>query len=82
MLILRIWHVYLLFLVKAFLVTVWYAETSGVENVCNLEAAQNAVDLSPTGTLPVKMRKAAGFKFTCIYVDSACQNIATSKRHC
>lgn len=42
---------YLLFLVEALLVTVWYAETSGVENVCNLEAAENALNLSPTGTL-------------------------------
>lgn len=64
---LRIWHVYLLFLVKAFLVTVWYAETSGVENVCNLEAAQNAFDLSPTGTLPAKRGRSAVFKFTCVY---------------
>lgn len=58
----RIWRVYLLFLVKALLVTVWYAETSWVENVCNLEAAENALDLSPTWTLPVKRRRAAVFK--------------------
>lgn len=45
---------YLLFLVEALLVTVWDAKTSGVENVCNLEAAQNALDLSPTGTLQMK----------------------------
>lgn len=62
-------HIYLLFFVKAFLVTVWYAETSGVENVCNLEAAQNAFDLSPTGTLPVKRRRAAVFKFTSAYAN-------------
>lgn len=42
---------YLLFLVKAFLVTVWDAETSGVENVRDLEAAQDALDLPATGTL-------------------------------
>lgn len=41
----------LFFLIEALLVTVWYAETSGVENVCNLEAAQNALYLSSTGTL-------------------------------
>lgn len=62
MLCLRMWHVYLLFLVKAFLVTVWYAESSGVENVCNLEAAENALDLSPTGALPVKRRGAQVYK--------------------
>lgn len=45
---------YLLFLVEALLVTVWYAETSGVENVCNLEAAENALNLSPTGTLQMR----------------------------
>lgn len=45
---------YLLFLIEALLVTVWYAETSGVENVCNLEAAENALNLSPTGTLHIR----------------------------
>lgn len=45
---------YLLFLIEALLVTVWYAETSGVENVCNLEAAENALNLSPTGTLHMR----------------------------
>lgn len=45
---------YLFFLIEALLVTVWYAETSGVENVCNLEAAENALNLSPTGTLQMK----------------------------
>uniref|UniRef100_A0A3B4VC11 Uncharacterized protein n=1 Tax=Seriola dumerili TaxID=41447 RepID=A0A3B4VC11_SERDU len=45
---------YLLFLIEALLVTVWYAETSGVENVCNLEAAENALNLSPTGTLQMR----------------------------
>lgn len=45
---------YLLFLIEALLVTVWYAETSGVENVCNLEAAENALNLSPTGTLQLR----------------------------
>lgn len=45
---------YLLFLVESLLVTVWYAETSGVENVCDLEAAENALNLSPTGTLQMR----------------------------
>ena len=45
---------YLLFLIEALLVTVRYAETSGVQNVCNLEAAENALDLSPTGTLQTR----------------------------
>lgn len=47
---------YLLFLVETLLVTVWYAETSGVENVRNLEAAENALNLSPTGTLHMKQQ--------------------------
>lgn len=42
---------YLFFLIEALLVTVWYAETSGVQDVCNLEAAEDALNLSPTGTL-------------------------------
>lgn len=46
--------IYLLFLIEALLVTVWYAETSGVENVCNLEAAENALNLSPAGTLQMR----------------------------
>lgn len=62
---LRFGRVYLLFLVKAFLVTVWYAETSGVENVCDLEAAQDAFDLPPTGTLAGRSR-AAAFRLTCV----------------
>lgn len=62
MLCLGMWHVYLLFLVKAFLVTIWYAESSGVENVCNLEAAENALDLPPTGTLPGRRRGAEVYK--------------------
>lgn len=45
---------YLLFLIEALLVTVGYAETSGVENVCDLEAAENALNLSPTGTLQMR----------------------------
>lgn len=52
---------YLLFLVEALLVTVWYAETSGVENVCNLEAAQNALNLSPTGTLKMEGTIISGY---------------------
>ena len=42
---------YLLFLVEALLVTVWYAETSGVEDAGHFEAAENTLHLSSTGTL-------------------------------
>lgn len=41
----------LLFLIEALLVTVWYAETSGVENVGDLEVAENALNLSSAGAL-------------------------------
>lgn len=41
----------LLFLIETLLVTVRYAETSGVENVGNLEVAENALNLSSTGTI-------------------------------
>lgn len=76
----RMWHVYLLFLVKAFLVTVWYAESSGVENVCNLEAAENALDLSPTGTLPVKRRRAE--VHVNVHSCSACQISLRASGYC
>lgn len=42
---------HLLFLIEALLVTVGYAETSGVENVGDLEVAENALNLSSAGTL-------------------------------
>lgn len=42
---------HLLFLIEALLVTVWYAETSGIENVGDLEVAENAFNLSSAGTL-------------------------------
>lgn len=45
---------YLLFLIEALLVTVWNAETSGTEDVCDLQAAENAFDLPPTGTLQMR----------------------------
>lgn len=65
-------RIYLFFLVKAFLVTVWYAEASGVENVCNLQAAQNAFNLSPTGTLPVKSREQQSFNPHAFMLTDTC----------
>lgn len=42
---------YLFFLIKSLLVAVWYAETSGVEDVAYFQAAENVLNLSSTGSL-------------------------------